>query len=366
MTPPLNTPSTGQALERYPTPDEPPRDKQRVTVPKSSAAKKSRPQQQELRFFNINDPKELRNKDQLRLNRQHVMRTFLDKEKLKPSGQRDARVDGSGTAAKRKRSKASLQAGPSSTLELLPASRQTDLPTPESSCPSDRVYRKAGCRPRVEAEDEHKTSRQNQDSPRSRERQLVRGSNGAFKNSPYLRADLDKIPFVKCAAPNTTLGSALNPFDTWPTFSDESIDVNQLKWSCSRRFGSEAIALYWVPELLRARHAFLSTICISASHDDIMSRAVRPAPFLTTRESIERMRVRSEVMAMINESMQDPEMQAADATMIAVLHLLNSEIMGCDDRVMKTHQNGLHTMVRQRGGMDKLGVNGQLASILTM
>lgn len=69
---------------------------------------------------------------------------------------------------------------------------------------------------------------------------------------------------------------------------------------------------------------------------------------------------------MINESMRDPQMQTADATIVAVLQLLNAEIMGCDDSIMHTHQNGLHAMIRQRGGLGELGVNGQLAAITTM
>lgn len=78
------------------------------------------------------------------------------------------------------------------------------------------------------------------------------------------------------------------------------------------------------------------------------------------------MKVRGEVIAMINQAMQDPQLQTADATIVSVLHLLNSEIMGCDDTVMMIHQQGLHNMIRQRGGLDQLGVDGQLASILTM
>ena len=69
---------------------------------------------------------------------------------------------------------------------------------------------------------------------------------------------------------------------------------------------------------------------------------------------------------MINESLNDPEMKTSDATIIAVLQLLNAEIMGCDDSIMRIHQRGLHDMVRERGGLGSLGVHGQLASILTM
>lgn len=331
---------------------------------------------QELRFFNVSDPKELKNRRELRLNRQHVMHTYLDKERQKPSGERDSRVDGAGAAMRRKRSR--MQA-PNLPLAGTSGQRE-DLPTPpESSYASDREAGQGERLARQEPGEQAKKARQSKQIYSEVDRQLVKGLNGTWNNSRYLRADWKDIPFPSSSStmnglfsltevPDTTAGATLNPFNTWPTFSAESIDVNRLKFSCSRRFGSEGIALHWVPELLRARHAFLSTICISSAHDDIMARASRPNPphWLATKEGIERMRVRSEVISMVNQSLGDPELRIADATIISVLHLLNSEVMGCDDRVMKTHQDGLHRMVRQRGGLQGLGVKGQLARILTM
>ena len=69
---------------------------------------------------------------------------------------------------------------------------------------------------------------------------------------------------------------------------------------------------------------------------------------------------------MVADCMNDPQKQAADETILAVLHLLNSDIMGCDDRDMRIHQDGLVKMVMQRGGLDKLGLGGQLSVVLTM
>ena len=69
---------------------------------------------------------------------------------------------------------------------------------------------------------------------------------------------------------------------------------------------------------------------------------------------------------MINNALADPKLQAADATIVSVLHLLNSETMDCDDQTMTIHQQGLHQMIRKRGGLDRLGVDGELAMISTM
>lgn len=332
--------------------------------------------QQELRFFNVTDPRELKDRSQLRLNRKHVMHTFLEKEREKPLGQRDVRVDGAGAAIKRKRSRIQMPDIPftsgRNTRDPRSDCEQGGLLTPSGSCcaPTGRENQTAG-----KEYDEPKRARaaiQNSEQ----DSQLVKGINRTWEGSRYIQTSWEDIPFHTTTIganksnvdPNTTVGAALNPFNTWPAFSTSDIDVSRLKWSCSQRFGSEGITWYYVPELLRARHAFLSTICISSAHDDIMSRASKPDPpdWLSTREGIERLRVRSEVIGLVNQSLADPELRVADATIISVLHLLNSEVMGCDDRVMKTHQDGLHRMVRQRGGLEGLGVKGQLARILTM
>jgi hypothetical protein len=97
-----------------------------------------------------------------------------------------------------------------------------------------------------------------------------------------------------------------------------------------------------------------------------MTRAILP-PHLQNGVTLEnRWKVRSGVIHMINESLSDPEMKTADETIIAVLHVLNSEIMGCNDQSMRVHQTGLTAMVRARGGLEKLGAGGQLAFVLTM
>lgn len=408
-------PHTGQKTtsywSRYPTPDEPlptqfwvdsPLEAERAVLPadlpsdQSTYAIQNAPgkggpndalplraqpsipvnaKKQELRFFNVTDPKELKDRSQLRLNRQHVMKTFLQQERQKPAGQRDARVDGARAAIKRKRSRFQMSTpsllDPATDVRII--TTRKDLPSPpESSCASDREADRKHASSRSN-QSEQKKARQSTEADDADDRQLVKGLNGTWDNSRYLETDWQDVPFYRQASgamndPDNTIGATLNPFNSWPTFSDESIDVTRLKWSCSRRFGSPHIAHSWVPELLRARHAFLSTICISSAHDDIMSRAAQPSPppWLSTREGVERLRVRSEIISLVNQSLEDPQLRTADATIIAVLHLLNSEVMGCDDRVMKTHQDGLHRMVRQRGGLKRLGVQGQLAMVLTM
>lgn len=196
---------------------------------------------------------------------------------------------------------------------------------------------------------------------------LVTGIGGYFENSRYMRTAIEDIPFAfKRDRPGDKISGSIEPFSAWPSFSDPALDVYELKWKCSQRFGSKSLSVHWIPTLLRARHAFLSTLCISSAHDDIMTRAILP-PHLQNGDTLEnRWKVRNGVIHMINESLSDPEMKIADETIIAVLHVLNSEIMGCNDQSMRLHQTGLTAMVRARGGLENLGAGGQLAFVLTM
>ena len=97
-----------------------------------------------------------------------------------------------------------------------------------------------------------------------------------------------------------------------------------------------------------------------------MRRAARLPDERSPHESTERTKVRVEVISLINEALKDPKLQTADCTIVAVLQLLTGEIMGPHQKTLQFHQRGLHDMVRQRGGLDGLGVHGQLALIITM
>lgn len=317
-----------------------------------------------LRFFVVDHPTKLKDKKQMRENRKHVMHDYLDKERRKCVSH-DIRITGTTTAAKKRKRAVSLpptSVDPYTSTETSSQALTSTIKEHTSARYSDRNLKfitsdSRTTKPKINS---HPIRFADDRAP------LVRGISGGFNNSRYLRASPESIPALSTAGPTSFVGSNLQPFDTWPALADPALNVEELKWSCSRKFGSHGIAKSWVPTLLKARHAFLSTICISASHDDIMKRALQSPRERTPLGSEERMKVRSEVLTLINQALQDPQMQTADVTLVAVLHVLNSEIMGCDDSVMRIHQDGLHNLVRQRGGLDNLGIDGHLASILTI
>lgn len=324
----------------------------------------------------------------MRKNRIHVMHDYLNKESQNPDS-KDTRVQGHNKShGKRKQSR--RETPPASTTQsttlnacapsnifrsdmarLTPAesvhssTSSRDTPDRENHQASSKSVRLSG--PMLGANTDPAASRWLPGSAADKRGPLVQGIGGYFENSRYMRAAIQDVPFSnKYNHPPASFAGSLEPFGTWPSFTDPSLDVNELKWECSRRFGSKSISVHWIPTILRARHAFLSTLCISSAHDDIMARAQLPPHSQNGPTLQKRFKVRTGVIQMINDSLSDPEMRIADETIIAILHVLNSEIMGCNDQAMRVHQDGLHAMVRERGGLDKLGAGGQLAAILTM
>jgi hypothetical protein len=103
--------------------------------------------------------------------------------------------------------------------------------------------------------------------------------------------------------------------------------------------------------------ATLSTLCITTSyHDVILERQL---------ESVQTIALRQEVIHLVGRNMLDPEARVSDHNIMAVLQLIISEVMGREQSGLVWHENGIENMIKQRGGLDKLGVNGRLASAIS-
>jgi hypothetical protein len=345
--------------------------------------------QDSFRFLVTTNPTQFKNKMVMRENRKHVMNDFLRKERRKTPGTRDIRAEGPAEVEKRRRTESdSRKARKSRNLAAPGHVLETGVLTPQSSNDgasssllygsdtegtvmslasrtASHVSRRAESTmaliPRSVVDDveevEHPMCNSGGD-----ERNLHPGSCSCNWSEQEGRGL--SVPDLF-----SVLGFRVSPYHTWLQSANTAVDLEKLKYACGRRLRSCSMAKLWLPNLIRARHSFLSTICISAAHDEAMQRIVFGSESLSPRGSkkavvYERLAVKSEVIAMINASLDDPDQRFSDATIIAVMNIFNSEIIGCDTSALKVHQKGLNEMISMRGGLDKLGVVGHLARTL--
>lgn len=153
------------------------------------------------------------------------------------------------------------------------------------------------------------------------------------------------------------LGRALDPFRTLPQASTSEVNVEKLKFHCSRFYGTRAMGVRWVPALLKHRHAFLGTLCVASSQLDISSG--------NGREGKETTLLRLEVVHLVSQSLANSRTQVDDPTIMAVLQLLCSELVRGETKEILWHENGMEQMIRQRGGLQELGVAPDLAVMIT-
>lgn len=349
------------------------------------------PKQDSFRFLVTTNPTQFKNKALMRENRKHVMYDFLRKERCKTPGTRDIRAEGPAEVEKRrrlesdsKRTKVSKHlAAPVRTLE-------TGVLTPQSSndgAASSLLYgsETEGTVMTLATRTASHTPCYSESLmaliPRSVAHDKEEGENPVCTASGD---DMNLHPSsCSCHWPEqegqdlsvpdlfSVLGFKVSPYHTWLQSANTAVDLEKLKYACGRRLRSCSMAKLWLPNLIRARHSFLSTICISAAHDEAMQRVVFGSESLSLRGSkkavvYERLAVKSEVISMINASMDDPNQRISDATIIAVLNIFNSEIIACDASALDIHQKGLNQMISMRGGLDKLGVLGHLARTTTV
>ncbi|KAL5462453.1 hypothetical protein PMIN06_001602 [Paraphaeosphaeria minitans] len=157
--------------------------------------------------------------------------------------------------------------------------------------------------------------------------------------------------------PFQSIGKPLDPFRTMFQASHPLVSVEELKFHCSRAFGTKAMGLHWIPTLVKSPHAFLSTLCIASAHYDAISeRAI---------ESVQTLALRQEVMHLISQSLLNSETRGDDYNVVALTQLIASEIIAGEGMTLDFHETGIEAVVRQRGGLGKLGVNGRLATTLS-
>ncbi|KAF2101079.1 hypothetical protein NA57DRAFT_74670 [Rhizodiscina lignyota] len=149
------------------------------------------------------------------------------------------------------------------------------------------------------------------------------------------------------------LGNEVDPFFVLPQFRSPMIYMAELKMWCTRRFGTKAMAISWVPTLARSRFSYLASLTVGATDMDV-ANGLRGDSALTVA-------VKTEVIEMVNESIADPVTQFSDETLMSITLLLCSEVVTANEWILDIHENGVTKMLLHKGGLRNLGLQGELA-----
>jgi hypothetical protein len=127
------------------------------------------------------------------------------------------------------------------------------------------------------------------------------------------------------------------------------------RFSANRLFVASTTVDVWVPVVMTHPHALLSTCCLTSTYVDMMNGRRSDSETSTL--------IKNESIIWINHELSNPTTQAADMTIILILHLIAGEVRNCDENVFKIHRSGLERIITQRGGMHQLGWNGLVAQL---
>lgn len=163
------------------------------------------------------------------------------------------------------------------------------------------------------------------------------------------------LPYVREECPLfRSFGEGVDPFRTMFQSSYPRISVERLKFLCARFFGTRAMGQHWIPTVLSAPHTFLSTLGIASAHlDTILERDV---------ESVETSSLRQEVIHLISQNLVNPGQEINDLNVTSLIQLITGEVIGREEISLRINEAGLEQMIRLRGGLNRLGMSGYLAS----
>jgi hypothetical protein len=159
--------------------------------------------------------------------------------------------------------------------------------------------------------------------------------------------------------PFVSIGKSLNPFQTTPHRSlCPSISIEELKFHGARYFGTRALGQYWIPTALSYPHTFLSTLCVTAAyHDTIHQRSL---------DSLQTLALHQEVIHLVGRNMVAQDTRVSDDNIMAIIQLIISEMIRGDIQSgLKWHEDGIESIIKQRGGLQQLGINGRLAATIS-
>ncbi|KAF2032015.1 hypothetical protein EK21DRAFT_99335 [Setomelanomma holmii] len=156
--------------------------------------------------------------------------------------------------------------------------------------------------------------------------------------------------------PFVSIGKSLDPFRTMFQASHPSVSVEEMKFYCSRYFGTKALGRYWIPTALSHPHTFLGTLCLAtAYHDVIHERQL---------ESVQTIALRQEVIHLVGRNMTDTNKRVSDHNIMAIIQLIISEVIGREESGLTWHETGMETMIEQRGGLNQLAPTANKSTTL--
>jgi hypothetical protein len=114
----------------------------------------------------------------------------------------------------------------------------------------------------------------------------------------------------------------------------------------------------YLKEITSSMDLTVSYISLPALYQSILRRQFDTDPAV--------LNVRGSVLQSINKSLLKSSNQVDDSTIISIKHQLYYDCFISSKPVILAHLNGLHQIVRIRGGLHTLGLDGDLAHMLKL
>lgn len=114
---------------------------------------------------------------------------------------------------------------------------------------------------------------------------------------------------------------------------------------------------YWIPSLFLTPHTYLSLLFVTSAYYDALREFVKGS-FVTTA-------LHQELIRLIDANLVHPTRKVDDLNILALVQLIIGEVVMGERIVAQLHEAGLQKMVQLRGGLNCLGVNGRLASMIS-
>lgn len=179
------------------------------------------------------------------------------------------------------------------------------------------------------------------------------------------------------------ISTSIDPFDSWPSSLAPAVPLERFEWICAGGLDGFDHKLHaaayraqsycrrcnhltqdYIPALMGSSSAFYSSLCVLSGYNDVMAHELLPLDKQNGPESYFRTALRQRVLRMIRYNISRDDI--GDGSVIAIFHILHSEFMTADSKSIHAHQAGLDEMVRNRGGLNNLGLHGFLAKFVVM